>query len=121
MSEPRGPDFEPPMACVSRVIKAALPDNILVTKDARQAFVRAAGIFIFYLTHCSNDFCRESNRSTIFPKDVIAALRFLIYIVFDLSHKKYANKSLHILFATGNLDSKISKHLLKSLWKVHVL
>lgn len=77
MTDSRPPEFEPPMACVSRVMKAALPDNILLTKDARAAFVRAAGIFIFYLTHCSNDFCRESKRATIFPQDVMAALRFV--------------------------------------------
>ena len=70
------PEFEPPAACVSRIIKAALPDNIMVTKDARTAFVRAAGIFIFYLTHCSNDFSRDNKRTTIFPQDVISALRF---------------------------------------------
>lgn len=76
MTDSRPQDFEPPMACVSRVMKAALPENILLTKDARAAFVRAAGIFIFYLTHCSNDFCRESKRATIFPQDVMAALRY---------------------------------------------
>ena len=29
------PEFEPPLACVNRVIKAALPDNMFMTKDAR--------------------------------------------------------------------------------------
>ena len=38
-------------ACVNRVIKSVLPDNVQVTKDARAAITRAAGIFIFYLTH----------------------------------------------------------------------
>ena len=76
------PEFEPPAACVSRIIKAALPDNIMVTKDARAAFVRAAGIFIFYLTHCSNVFSRDNKRTTIFPQDVISALRFEYMFLF---------------------------------------
>jgi hypothetical protein len=53
----------------------ALPEGMLMTKDARCAFVRAAGIFVFYLTHCSNDFCRESKRQTIYTQDVINALK----------------------------------------------
>jgi hypothetical protein len=34
---------------VSRIIKNVLPENVQITKDARAAFTRAAGIFIFYL------------------------------------------------------------------------
>mmetsp|Transcript_36838 Transcript_36838/g.73302 ORF Transcript_36838/g.73302 Transcript_36838/m.73302 type:complete len:156 (-) Transcript_36838:37-504(-) len=115
MAESRPPEFEPPMACVSRVMKAALPDNILLTKDARAAFVRAAGIFIFYLTHCSNDFCRESKRTTIFPQDVMAALRELGFEDFeqplenfleaykkDTEHRKPAVKSK----SSGNSEAK---------------
>lgn len=69
------PEIEPPVACVNRIIKNVLPDNILMTKEARAAFVRATGIFIFYLTHAANDFTRESKRSTLFPQDVINSLK----------------------------------------------
>ena len=48
-----------------------------MTKDARTAFVRAAGIFIMYLTHCANDFCRESGRQTIQANDVRNAIKEL--------------------------------------------
>ena len=48
-------DFEPPAACVMRIVKSAIPDNIQVTKEAKQAFAKAAGIFIVYLTTCAND------------------------------------------------------------------
>lgn len=57
------------------ILCKALPEGMLMTKDARLAFVRAAGIFIFYLTHCSNDFCRESKRQTIYTQDVVNALK----------------------------------------------
>ena len=37
-SESKAPEFEPPQACVNRVIKAVLPENVQVTKDARVSF-----------------------------------------------------------------------------------
>lgn len=39
----KAPEFEPPQACVSRIIKNVLPENIQLTKEARAAFTRAAG------------------------------------------------------------------------------
>eukprot|EP01035_Chromulina_nebulosa_P017216 gene17216-22738_t len=77
MTDNKVPEFEPNLACISRIIKSAIPDNIQVTKDARLAFARAAGIFIFYLTHCSNDFSKENKRQTIYAIDVINALKEL--------------------------------------------
>lgn len=71
------PEFEPPTAAVARIVKGILPPNVMLTKDARAAFTRAAGIFIFYLTHCANDFSRESKRQTIFAQDIKNALREL--------------------------------------------
>lgn len=53
MADQKTPDFEPPLACVNRVIKSCLRENVQVTKDARSCFTRAAGIFIFYVTHWS--------------------------------------------------------------------
>lgn len=79
----KAPDFEPPQASIGRILKAALPENVSITKDARAAFARAAGIFIFYITQCANDFCREGKRQTIFPADVINALR-LVFLSFSL-------------------------------------
>ncbi len=34
-AEVKPPEFEPPQACVNRVIKAVLPESVQVTKDAR--------------------------------------------------------------------------------------
>ena len=77
------PEFEPPQASISRIIKNVLPPNVMVTKDARAAFTRAASIFIFYLTHCANDFSRESKRQTIYLQDVKNALRELDFEDFE--------------------------------------
>jgi len=75
MSDTKVPDFEPPAACVHRVLKQALPEGILMTQDARRFIVRAVGIYIFYITHGANDFSRENKRQTIYPQDIINALK----------------------------------------------
>lgn len=41
------------------------------------AFTRAAGIFIFYLTSCANEYAKDAKRSTIFKQDILNALREL--------------------------------------------
>lgn len=74
------PEFEPPMASVNRVIRAVLPESMMMTKDAKAAFVRATAIFMFYLTHCANDYCKEGKRRTIQTNDVLNALKFVLSI-----------------------------------------
>ncbi len=66
-------DFEPPAACVMRIVKSAIPDNIQVTKEAKQAFAKAAGIFIVYLTTCANDICKDKKKQTVTAQDILAA------------------------------------------------
>lgn len=66
-------DFEPPAACITRIVKSAVPDNIQVTKEAKVAFAKAAGIFIIYLTTCANDLCRDKKKQTVSAQDVLAA------------------------------------------------
>ena len=68
-------EFEPPLACVRRILKHALPSSTNVGKDASAAFARACGIFCIYLTACANDFAREHKRQTITANDVLAAVK----------------------------------------------
>jgi histone H3/H4 len=79
---PRGPpsamEFEPPLACVRRILKHTLPSSTNVGKDASAAFARASGIFIIYVTACANDFARENRRQTITANDVLAAIKVSI-------------------------------------------
>ncbi|KAL7468189.1 hypothetical protein ACHAXS_008408 [Conticribra weissflogii] len=70
-------EFEPPQACIRRLLKTSLPPSTNVAKDASSAFSRASGIFILYLTTCANDFAREGKRSTIIAKDVLNAVKEL--------------------------------------------
>eukprot|EP00611_Tribonema_gayanum_P019562 TRINITY_DN340_c3_g1_i1.p2 TRINITY_DN340_c3_g1~~TRINITY_DN340_c3_g1_i1.p2 ORF type:complete len:160 (-),score=92.84 TRINITY_DN340_c3_g1_i1:483-962(-) len=77
------PEFEPPQACVQRVIKSVLPENAQIGKDAKAAFARSAGIFILYLTACANDFCKDAKRQTISAQDVMSAIKELEFHDFE--------------------------------------
>lgn len=77
-AETRNPgtiEFEPPLACVRRILKNTLPSSTNVGKDASAAYARAAGIFVIYITACANDFARENRRQTITANDVLAAIK----------------------------------------------
>jgi histone H3/H4 len=77
-------EFEPPLACVRRILKNALPNSTNVGKDASAAFCRASGIFVIYLTACANDFARENKRQTITANDVLAAVKVRsLYVVYN--------------------------------------
>ena len=91
---PSAIEFEPPLACVRRILKHTLPSSTNVGKDASAAFARASGIFIIYLTACANDFARENRRQTITANDVLAAI-------------KVSRKSEEQWYrATGHVDSQ---------------
>jgi DNA polymerase epsilon subunit 3 len=74
---PTAVEFEPPLACVRRILKNTLPSSTNVGKDASSTFSRATGIFIIYLTSCANDYARENKRQTITANDVLAATKEL--------------------------------------------
>jgi len=76
-------EFEPPLACVRRILKNALPSSTNVGKDASAAFARACGIFVIYITACANDFARESRRQTITANDVLASVKELDFDEFS--------------------------------------
>ncbi|CAN0078201.1 unnamed protein product [Ectocarpus sp. 12 AP-2014] len=92
MAENKTPEFEPPQACVQRVIKSVLPDNVQIGKDAKAAFSRSAGIFIMYLTACANDFCREAKRQTISAQDVMQAIKELEFGELEEPLKEYLDQ-----------------------------
>eukprot|EP00512_Aurantiochytrium_limacinum_P014346 CAMPEP_0171567558 /NCGR_PEP_ID=MMETSP0961-20121227/1230_1 /TAXON_ID=87120 /ORGANISM="Aurantiochytrium limacinum, Strain ATCCMYA-1381" /LENGTH=211 /DNA_ID=CAMNT_0012121499 /DNA_START=92 /DNA_END=727 /DNA_ORIENTATION=+ len=68
-------EFELPQASVGRILKRKLPEGVTVSKEAKQAFAKAGGIFVLYLTHASNSFCRTDRRQTISARDVFDGLR----------------------------------------------
>mmetsp|Transcript_9226 Transcript_9226/g.13858 ORF Transcript_9226/g.13858 Transcript_9226/m.13858 type:complete len:141 (+) Transcript_9226:85-507(+) len=81
--ESKTPEFEPPQACVHRIIKSVLPENAQIGKDAKAAFARSAGVFILYLTACANEFCKDAKRQTISAQDVLSAIKELEFDEFE--------------------------------------
>ena len=76
-------EFEPPLACVRRLLKSSLPASTNVGKDASSAFARACGIFVIYLTACANDFARENKRQTITANDIMASIKVSSQTLFE--------------------------------------
>ncbi|ELR14904.1 CCAATbox binding transcription factor subunit HAP3-related, putative [Acanthamoeba castellanii str. Neff] len=64
-------DYELPRAVVTRLLKSS------IQKEAKEAITKAAKIWILYATACANDFCQNSNRSTISANDVLMAMEEL--------------------------------------------
>lgn len=70
-----------PVSSVARIVKAAIPE-VMVYKDAKAAYARAATIFILYVTAMANDICREKKRSTINAEDIMNSLKELEFETF---------------------------------------
>eukprot|EP00586_Coscinodiscus_wailesii_P012059 CAMPEP_0172496018 /NCGR_PEP_ID=MMETSP1066-20121228/79960_1 /TAXON_ID=671091 /ORGANISM="Coscinodiscus wailesii, Strain CCMP2513" /LENGTH=187 /DNA_ID=CAMNT_0013268069 /DNA_START=6 /DNA_END=569 /DNA_ORIENTATION=+ len=85
-------EFEPPLACVRRLLKSSLPSTTNVGKDASSAFARACGIFVIYITTCANDFARENKRQTITANDVLAAVKELDFDEFTPELTKFLER-----------------------------
>ena len=71
---PKRVDFELPASIVSKIVKATLGEGAALSSEAKEAFSKAAGIFILYLTSTAHEFCKERKRSTLSGDDVVDAL-----------------------------------------------
>ncbi|KAJ2630753.1 hypothetical protein H4R22_002456, partial [Coemansia sp. RSA 1290] len=67
-------DLDFPKAVLMRMIKAALPENIAVQKEARNSVTKAATVFVSYLAAAANDCARDGGHKTIMTNDVFKAL-----------------------------------------------
>eukprot|EP00514_Thraustochytrium_sp_LLF1b_P010212 CAMPEP_0184541302 /NCGR_PEP_ID=MMETSP0199_2-20130426/1299_1 /TAXON_ID=1112570 /ORGANISM="Thraustochytrium sp., Strain LLF1b" /LENGTH=346 /DNA_ID=CAMNT_0026935015 /DNA_START=41 /DNA_END=1078 /DNA_ORIENTATION=- len=67
-------EFELPLASVARICKRRLGVNATVTREAKIALAKSAGIFVMYLTAASHECCKDSKRQTLSTKDVLEAL-----------------------------------------------
>ncbi len=63
-----------PVASVTKLLKASLPENVSVSQDVKQKLANAAGVFILYLTSAAQEKCRRTKRSTMNGDDVLQAL-----------------------------------------------
>jgi len=103
-------EFEPPAACIRRLLKQSLPKTTNISKDSLSAISRASGIFVLYLTTCANDVARESRRSTIVAKDVLAALKELEFEEFVPIMEKFLEGH-----RKAETSKKVEKERLKKL------
>lgn len=67
-------DFKMPEKVVSRLLKDSLPDNVIISKDAKNAACRAASIFILQLSIAAAEKAQRSNRDTLDSQDIIKAV-----------------------------------------------
>eukprot|EP00501_MAST-03F_sp_TOSAG23-6_P000738 GSMAST32.ASY1.ANO1.766.1 assembled CDS len=100
-----------PQASVARIIKSILPNSVQVGKCAKQAFARAAGIFVLYATATANEFCKENKRQTISAQDVLSAMEELDFDDF----LETLQSSLEEYRADQNKKKQVKKMQEKSL------
>lgn len=67
-------DSNLPHSVIQKIIKDALPENINLGKDVKNAMARAAAMFILYITSHSTQIAQKVNRKTITPQDIYDAL-----------------------------------------------
>lgn len=67
-------DFKMPEKVVNRLLRDALPDNVLVSKDAKNAACRSASIFILQLSIAAAERAQMNDRRTLENQDIIKAV-----------------------------------------------
>lgn len=67
-------DFKMPEKIVSRLLKESLPDDVTITKDAKNAACRSASIFILQLSIRAAELASNNNRNTLENQDIIGAV-----------------------------------------------
>ena len=70
-------DFDLPKTLITRILKTALPPGTLIQKEARLAFLKAATVFIHYITATANDLVLQSNHKTLTPQVIYKALELV--------------------------------------------
>lgn len=67
-----------PNASINKILKKVLPEGNKVAKDAKEAFNKAAVIFLLYITTIANEISHESlgkkKKAQIMPEHIIQAL-----------------------------------------------
>lgn len=67
-------DFKMPEKIVTRLLKEALPEHVVISKDAKNACCRSASIFILQLSIAAAEKAQENNRRHLDNQDVIKAV-----------------------------------------------
>ncbi|XP_039258822.1 DNA polymerase epsilon subunit 3-like [Styela clava] len=67
-------DLNLPNAVIARIMKEALPEGVIVSKEARAAISKAASVFVLYCTSCANNSAMQQKRKTLKDIDVLSAV-----------------------------------------------
>ncbi|GAA55526.1 DNA polymerase epsilon subunit 3 [Clonorchis sinensis] len=68
-------DLYLPNAVILRIIRDALPDRTVVSREARSAISKSASSFILYVTSLASTHCEAAKRKTLAVGDIFAALK----------------------------------------------
>lgn len=66
-------DFKMPEKIVTRLLKESLPEDVTLSKDAKNAACRSASIFILQLSITAAELAQMKKRRTLDNKDIIEA------------------------------------------------
>lgn len=67
-------DFKMPEKIVTRLIKEALPEDVILSKDAKNAACRFAGIFLLQLSMAAAEKAQMAKRRTLDNQDILKAM-----------------------------------------------
>ncbi|KAI9339088.1 histone-fold-containing protein [Obelidium mucronatum] len=67
-------DLSIPKAIVNRILKGSTANQVNMSKEARDAFVKSATVFISFISTQAADLARKAGRKTITANDVYEAL-----------------------------------------------
>lgn len=67
-------DLNLPNAVIARIMKEALPEGVIISKEARTAISKAASVFVLYCTSCANNSALQQKRKTLKDIDVLSAV-----------------------------------------------
>jgi histone H3/H4 len=70
-------DRSVPIANVARIMKAALPDNAKISKEAKECMQECVSEFIAFITSEAVEKCRQEKRKTVSGEDILFALASL--------------------------------------------
>lgn len=67
-------DLSLPNAVIARIMKEALPEGVIISKEARQAISKAASVFVLYCTSCANNNALQQKRKILKDVDILSAV-----------------------------------------------
>ena len=88
-------DLNLPNSVIARIIKEALPEGVIISKESRSAISKAASVFVLYCTSCANNYALQQKRKTLKEVDVLAALEEMDFENFVPQMKQFLEAFKH--------------------------